>query len=98
MKRLVLFIGLVIGSHLALAQKSGHDLGNVQVYPNPANEEATFVSESKGEVIVMDALGQIVDTFTASANTPVKISTSNFRNGVYFIKQDGKTIRFVVRH
>ena len=73
---------------------------NVQaatLYPNPANDFVTLNGESLGTVRVYNALGQMVDEFEANGSE-LRINTTNYENGVYFVKADEKTLKFVVKH
>lgn len=64
-------------------------------YPNPAREHITFSGNDIQEVVVYNALGQLMDVVKAEDNAT--LSTSNYSNGVYFARINGsKTVRFVV--
>lgn len=67
------------------------------LFPNPANERLTLKGERLGTVSVYNALGQKMDEFRMESGE-LTINTANYPNGVYFIKNDGKTLRFVVNH
>lgn len=80
---------------------------NYGVYPNPANESLTIVTESfkdesvKATVEVYDMLGALVLQQELNS-TSEKVNTSTLLNGVYLVKinQDGKffTERVVIEH
>lgn len=67
------------------------------LFPNPANERLTLKGERLGTVSVYNALGQKMEEFRMESSE-LTINTANYPNGVYFIKNDGKTLRFVVNH
>ena len=67
------------------------------LYPNPANDFVTLKGESLGTVHVYNALGQMVDEFEANGSE-LRINTTGYENGMYFVKTDETTLRFVVRH
>ena len=67
------------------------------LFPNPANESMTIKGENLGTVGVYNALGQQVESIEASGNE-LNINTANYLNGVYFIKVNETTMRFVVSH
>ena len=67
------------------------------LFPNPANESLTLKGENLGTVTVYNALGQKMDEFNAEGNE-LKLNTAQYQNGVYFIKNNGKTLHFVVNH
>jgi hypothetical protein len=73
---------------------------NVQaatLYPNPANDFVTLSGENLGKVRIYNALGQKVNEFEANGSE-LRINTTNYENGVYFIKSDENTLKFVVKH
>jgi hypothetical protein len=67
------------------------------LYPNPANDFVTLKGENLGMVRVFNALGQKVDEFEANGSE-LRINTAGYENGMYFIKADEKTLKFVVKH
>ncbi len=67
------------------------------LYPNPANDFVTLKGENLGTVRVYNAIGQKVDEFEANSSE-LRINTTGYDNGVYFVKTDDTTLRFVVRH
>ena len=70
----------------------------ITLRPNPANDFVTLKGENLGTVRVYNALGQMIDEFHTE-NNELNIATTRYGNGVYVIKtEDGKTMRFVVRH
>ena len=69
----------------------------ITLFPNPANDFVTLNGENLGTVRVYNALGQKVEEFEANGRE-LRINTSGYENGVYFVKTDETTLRFVVRH
>ena len=67
------------------------------LFPNPANESLTLKGTSLGTVKVYNTLGQEVESIDANSNE-LKINTVGYSNGVYFIKVNESTLRFVVTH
>ena len=67
------------------------------LFPNPANDFVTLDGENLGTVRVYNALGQKVDEFEANGSE-LRINTSDYENGVYVVKTNEKTLRFVVKH
>ena len=67
------------------------------LYPNPANDFVTLKGESLGTVRVFNTLGQKMDEFEANG-TELRINTAGYENGVYFVKANEKTLKFVVKH
>ena len=70
---------------------------STSLFPNPANDFVTLNGENLGTVRVYNTLGQKVEEFEANDND-LRINTTGYENGVYFVKTDETTLRFVVRH
>ena len=72
-------------------------------YPNPTNDQLNvFVSNEIGlpeSYVIYNALGQVVANKSISSVVDLSINTSNYSNGVYFIKltkeNQSKTLRFI---
>ena len=69
----------------------------INLFPNPANENVTLKGENLGMVHVFNVMGQKVEEFEANGSE-LRINTTSYENGVYFVKTDETTLRFVVRH
>jgi len=67
------------------------------VFPNPANDFVTLKGESLGTVRVYNTLGQKMDEFEA-IGSELRINTAGYENGIYFVKANEKTVKFVVKH
>ena len=67
------------------------------LFPNPANDFVTLNGENLGMVRVYNTLGQKVDEFKANGNE-LRINTMGYESGVYFVKTDEQTMKFVVKH
>ena len=67
------------------------------LFPNPASDYVTVSGENLGTICVFNALGQMVDEFEANGRE-LRINTTSYENGVYFVKTGETTLRFVVRH
>ncbi len=75
----------------------GENEVSINLYPNPANDFVFLKGENLGTVRVYNALGQKVDEFEANGSE-LRINTSGYESGVYFVKSDEKTLKFVVKH
>ncbi len=75
----------------------GENNATVTLFPNPANDFVTLKGESLGTVRVYNTLGQVMDEFEANGNE-LRISTAVYENGIYFVKANEKTMKFVVKH
>ena len=73
------------------------DKATYSLFPNPANESLTVKGENLGTVSIYNALGQKMDEFDAEGGV-LTIYTAQYQSGVYVIKMNGKTLRFIVNH
>ena len=69
----------------------------ISIFPNPANDFVTLKGENLGTVSVYNTLGQKVDEFETNGNE-LRIATNHYSEGVYVVRADGQTLRFVVTH
>ena len=67
------------------------------LFPNPVNGFVTLNGENLGTVRIYNALGQKVDEFEANGRE-LRINTVEYPSGVYFVKTDETTLKFVVKH
>ena len=56
----------------------------ISLYPNPANEQVSFVLEDNAEVSIFDLTGRKVSTMTCEAGQ-AQLNVSELVNGVYFV-------------
>ena len=56
----------------------------ISLYPNPANEQVSFVLEDNAEVSIFDLTGRKVSTTTCEAGQ-AQLNVSELVNGVYFV-------------
>ena len=80
-----------------IEQSVNENSQSLTLYPNPANDFVTLSGEALGMVRVYNALGQKVDEFEANG-TELRINTTGYESGVYFVKTDEQTLKFVVKH
>ena len=69
----------------------------ITLFPNPANENVTLKGENVGMVRVFNVMGQKVEEFDANGSE-LRINTTGYEDGVYFVKTDEKTMKFIVKH
>ena len=72
------------------------DISNFTFYPNPVNDYLMIRGENLGNVSVYSALGQVI--FKGFATNELKINTSDYKSGLYFVKIGNKIEKFVVNH
>lgn len=63
----------------------------IRVYPNPANNVLNV--EGEGALEICNILGQVV--MTDNVNGVAQINISNLENGVYFVRINGATQKFI---
>lgn len=68
------------------------------IYPNPANDFLRINGENLSNVMIFNAMGQKIGEFEINNGKALNINTSNYENGVYFVKVGKKTQKFVVTH
>lgn len=76
----------------ALGINENVNRNNFTIYPNPANDYfiLNFTSQSQNiKVIVTDALGKVVFEKYNSRESELKINTSSFSKGIYFVTVSG---------
>ena len=76
-----------------VAESHANDL---TLYPNPVKDNLMICGQNLGNVSVCNALGQVI--FEGFAAGELNINTSNYPNGVYFVKIGNNTQRCVVTH
>jgi type IX secretion system substrate protein len=60
---------------------------NIKVYPNPAKELITIESSSALlQITVLDIRGKVKSRIETQGEESIQINTSDFENGIYFIK------------
>jgi Secretion system C-terminal sorting domain len=79
-------VGVVCESFF-LGDKQYHSESQIKVYPNPAKELITIESTSALlQITVLDIRGRVKNKINTQDEKSLKINTSKFENGIYFIK------------
>lgn len=73
------------------------DTDHITIYPNPSNEFVKISGDNINNVMIFNAVGQKIAEFEVN-NNDLNVNTSNYENGVYFVKIGKKTQKFVVTH
>jgi thiol-disulfide isomerase/thioredoxin len=77
---------------------SDKDPASFKMFPNPVQDLLTITGDHIEHIVIYNVLGQKVREFNTKEPT-LTFSTSNFENGVYFIRiNDNHTRRLVVSH
>ena len=61
-----------------------NEITTVNLYPNPANEQVSFVLDNDAQVSVFDVTGRMVSEMNATAGN-VQLNVSELESGVYFV-------------
>ena len=91
------------GTDATLSNQSFDSLSGVLIYPNPTTNELNISLNSDFETAtsytIYNSLGQKILNKKVDSESDLKINTSNYSNGIYFItiERDGdsKTIKFI---
>jgi len=67
----------------------------ITVYPNPANETINFNNVEGKNIVIYNALGQVVINTISSSNNQI-INTSNFAEGAYIARIGNQSYKFSV--
>ncbi len=72
---------------------------SLKFFPNPANEILNISVKNNGQIKIINALGQTIESIQLNANSIISISTSKYSNGIYFIGNEGNfSSKFIVNH
>ena len=68
-------------------------------YPNPANDFVVIESINEDEIIIYNAVGQIVQTVQIIPAVKAEVNCSQLEDGIYFLKgMNGYSEKLVVKH
>lgn len=87
-----------IEEHLCYVDVNDSNEQNDNIFPNPADVFVNLSVEGSSMIRVYNAMGQLMDAFIAG-NQQVKIETSHYPAGLYFVQVDGHGLgKFLVKH
>jgi len=66
------------------------------LFPNPSNHEVLIKIFSEAEMCIYSSLGQII--VTNSIGSEWRIITSDWANGIYFVKINDITLKLIIHH
>ena len=70
---------------------------DIALYPNPVDNFLKIDCDSFDNVVIFNVMGRKIDEIEAN-NKEITVNTSNYQNGIYFVKIGDKIQRFVVTH
>ncbi len=82
------FDGKTQVSNIIVVNSNDGDNASIQMYPNPAENEATLSTSLKENTVITitDMNGKLIQEISVNANTSsVKINTEQFAGGIYFV-------------
>lgn len=68
----------------AMVSVNENNVQSVSLYPNPANEQVSFVLDNDAQVSVFDMTGRMVSEMNAAAGN-AQLNVSELESGVYFV-------------
>ncbi len=68
----------------------------VNVYPNPNNGSFVIKSTTEGSYVLINSLGQTVQTITLTAPDNYSFTINSLEGGVYFIKNNKGTLQYKI--
>lgn len=57
----------------------------LSLYPNPADSYTMLQVETEAMVTIVDIQGRVINTFAVNGNELVRIETSGYKSGIYFV-------------
>jgi hypothetical protein len=81
---------------------SSSDVWNTLIYPNPSTDNFSILSTQSARVDLIDLSGKVLlSNHSIKANTPTKISSSNYAAGIYILrliseKEEKRVIRILI--
>lgn len=66
------------------------------VYPNPSGGEITVCSDLQTEVELINQLGQVVQHYSLNEANDYKLLVAGLQPGIYFVRNETKTLKIVV--
>jgi photosystem II stability/assembly factor-like uncharacterized protein len=71
-------------------------ISNINISPNPAIEKLTIKNENIiNEIEIFDISGKLLNVYHNIEDTKAELNISHLLSGTYFLKVDGKVIKFV---
>jgi Ig-like domain CHU_C associated/Secretion system C-terminal sorting domain len=58
----------------------------ISIFPNPNNGAFTIQSKTKGEYVILNELGQTLQTFQTNGENNYSVNLKGLANGIYFLK------------
>jgi hypothetical protein len=58
----------------------------LSVFPNPNNGQFTIQSKTKGDYVILNELGQTLQTFQTNGENNYSVNLKGLANGIYFLK------------
>lgn len=74
-------------------------IATINVFPNPANSQVqVLLNDERAAIKIFDISGHEVSTSIVRKDQLVSISTQTLPNGLYLLKANTQTVKFIVQH
>lgn len=81
-------------------QKKDYNVADVLLYPNPASDQLSVRiqnNESKANIYLYNASGQLVDSKISSDNTDVTFDISHYNSGIYTVSVKSENLHRIAK-
>lgn len=70
----------------------------LQLFPNPANSALQINGIEEGAVLITTIFGEVIERLNKFENKSTIINTSNYPDGLYFVKTKNTMLKLVIKH
>lgn len=72
-------------------------LHNISIYPQPAGDQVQL-SGMQGWIEIWDATGRKIETLYHNASSPIVVSTQDWADGIYLVRNGSEVEKLMIRH
>jgi Secretion system C-terminal sorting domain len=72
-------------------------LHNISIYPQPAGDQVQL-SGMQGWIEIWDATGRKIETLYHNASSPIMVSTQDWADGIYLVRNGSEVEKLMIRH
>jgi hypothetical protein len=81
---------------VSVDEVAGELNSNFKIYPNPANDQVTILTDENTSVQVLNSVGQII--YQDQVKQSMTLNTSDWASGIYFVRSKGSVKKIVISH
>lgn len=70
----------------------------LQLFPNPANSALQINGIEEGPVLITTIFGEVIESKNKFENKSIIINTSNYPEGLYFVKTKNTMLKLIINH